>query len=108
MCQRPRRCFSVRFVACEADERVGRARASLSLLNGVTFQADDLLRAGPVEVVLVDERGRRSDRACLAAESQHSALWSKLSATVDKMDPTGWTWIGQICLQSKRKSRCVI
>ena len=51
----------------QAGDRVGRAVASLALLDGVAFQADELLRAGPVAVLLVDRRGRGGDGACFEA-----------------------------------------
>ena len=57
----------VRSIACETGDRVGRARACFSLFDSVAFQADELFRAGPVEVVLVDERGCRRDAARLEA-----------------------------------------
>ena len=47
----------------QAGDGVGRAAASLALLDGVTFQADELFRAGPVEVLLVDGRRGRGHGA---------------------------------------------
>ena len=50
-------------VTRQAGDRVGHALPSLSFLDGVAFQPNDLLRAGPVEVLLVDETRRRRDGA---------------------------------------------
>jgi len=47
----------------QAGDGIGRTATSLALLDGVTFQANELLRAGPVEVLFVDRRGGRGDSA---------------------------------------------
>ena len=51
----------VGFGTRQAGDRVGRAAASLALLDGVAFQADELLGTGPVEVLFVDRCGGRGD-----------------------------------------------
>ena len=51
----------VGFGTRQAGDRVGRATTSLALLDGVAFQADELLCAGPVEVLFVDRRRGRRD-----------------------------------------------
>ncbi len=43
----------------QAGNRIGGAAASLALLDGLAFQADELLGTGPVEVLFVDGRGGR-------------------------------------------------
>ncbi len=53
----------VGLVAGEAADGVGHALPSLALLDGVAFQANQWLRAGPVEVALVDEARRGGDGA---------------------------------------------
>lgn len=47
----------------QAGDGVGRTATSLPLLDGVTFQADELLGTGTVEVLFVDRRGGRGDGA---------------------------------------------
>lgn len=55
--QEPRICLRAR----EAGDRIGRRRANLALHDGVAFEADDLLRAGPVEITGIDDVGSRRD-----------------------------------------------
>ena len=51
----------VGFLAREAGDRIGRRRANLALHDRAAFEADDLLRAGPVELTGIDYVGSRRD-----------------------------------------------
>ena len=50
-------------LAGQAGDGKGRVLTDLAFLKGVAFEADQLLRAGPVEVFRFDEVGRGGDRA---------------------------------------------
>lgn len=49
----------------EARDRIRRGVAHLALADGVPFEADELLRAGPVEISRLDQVGGRGDGASL-------------------------------------------
>jgi len=48
-------------LAREAGDPIGRRRAHLALHDGAAFEADDLLRTGPVEIASIDHIGGRRD-----------------------------------------------
>ncbi len=58
---------SIGFVAREAGDRIGRRRAGLALRDRPAFEADNLLRTGPVEIAGIDHVGGRGDGSCFDA-----------------------------------------
>lgn len=83
-------------LAREAGDGIGRRRASLALRDGAAFEADNLLRAGPVEITGIDDVGSRRDgsrfETATALLSSRDALANRqfLFNCIGGKSPRGW------------------